>query len=1682
MDLSGYQLLERIGEDEDRLLYRMRRASDQQVVLGITTRDTYSGEMTKAAFKREYELLGLAGEGAVRPIELYYNQGRPLLIMEDFGGVPLHQLPGRGLPHLLAVAAAAAKSLASVQQQGIVHQAIRPAHILVHPETLEVKLIGFHAAFLRDDAKAELASPSALAVISAKNQLSYMAPEQTGRFAGQADFRSDIYSLGACLYEWLGGKKPFATELATELVYSHIADRAKPLAMRDPAFPRQLSNIVSRCMEKEAELRYANAYMVYEELNSCLEQLVQTGMIKAVETVEQQLTAAPEIYGREQESLELHRLLEQRNGIVLVKGQTGIGKTAFVQKVLRSRKGKSMLISGKFELAATGFPYSAWIQAIEELVAQLLMLPNNELELWKLRISQGVGGYEQLLVNWAPKLRILLGESGEVQQLPLMEERQRFQQVLRSFIRLFADSDTPLLIFLDDLQWADEASLQLIEHLFNSPADRLQLIGTCRNEEEASTAWAKWQRNSKIPPSQLHWLMLRPLKEEAISQLLLDKLGGAISQLTELSRLVLDKTAGNPLRILSFVQYSVNQGLFRYQLETHIWEWSVRELLLLDDQPLPQSSHPILGRLAVLEEEVLTVLDWAALIGRRFELAVLIAATGRKAEELGELLHKAIRCDVLRQSEEAGQFIFLHDQLRQDCLTRISEQKLHSYHYEIGKVWKKMRDGESALFEAVFHLNKARALMTSRAEQLELAELNYEAGVRAMKSMAWAVALDYFRGATELAADTGWQDSFELTFKIAQQRVVCEFLCGERNLSYRLFEQLLQRADHDLEKVVNSYLTMIQLESNGRNYVRALEMADEALRVLGTTPPSNNSNLLHFARRWLKLKWRMRKGFNQVKLLPPLQDKRIKAVLEIFIHSNTARFETNVASWINSIFDSLELTLRYGQSSESLNAYVGMAMIHTALREYRQSYEWGILAKRMSIDNPSFRTFALNGFSQCVDTWTRYEPDMLDELIDNVDKAGLQSVSLWQVEHSVLITVSLMIHLSRPLGEVYSLLMRKGEMICNSQNPEHFKYGAVLAELLRSLIGKKDAADPFVNIDIHDPNFILSNDGKFSIFIGVSFYITQYIKHYIFGQYEEAYRYGLLVRELQRDSSDVRARIYASNDMYFHLTMAELYSVVTANERKAFLTAMRTELRVMRGFTRHCPRNYRHKYLLMKAEYARITCKPHIADRMYEQACHCARNSGFIHDFALISENACRHNIDQGRLHLARGYISQAYQAYMQWGAIEKANLVARQYRSLLFINSSGLLGEIDYEALMSSVQAISEEMHMDRLLVRLMRTLIHNAGAEKGALVFQEKGNLSVEAYAETGGEVQLVSVPLEQTMLPHAIISYVARTQETVVLNHASREGLFINIPHIRDNKVKSVLCIPMFKNDRLISLIYLENSLSAGVFTSERLDVLKLLCSQCAISIENAHLYRNTERLKQTLEEQVKERTNSLELSIRERAAAMAEASVQQDRNRIAADVHDIVGHTITSTILQIEAAKRQMNRQPAEARTRLQDVQDMLREGLNEIRGSIHMLKGTIGDNLVQSLQQLIATTEQHAGIIVNTNIAPLNKLDQTCHHVIYHALKEGLTNGIRHGKATSFRFSLWTVGEQLQFCLEDNGSCTKPVQYGFGLTAMEERVIALGGEMSIQPIPGEGCQLKIVLPYMDAKEEQKYVIS
>ncbi|UVI30663.1 AAA family ATPase [Paenibacillus spongiae] len=1683
LELPGYQTIDTIGSSDEISLYRLVRREDGTSVIAKTARREYPGSNLADSFRYEYDILKrLGGRGTAEALSLETIAERPVLLLRDIGGSTLDRILRARSGHIgvaarLSIAAAAVDCLMQIHHERIMLNEITPFQLIVNPDTCEVKWADIRMCSTESDK-----SPLSLLTDRPDSVLPYISPEQTGRTGLAPDYRSDFYSLGVILYEWLSGDLPFDHQGVPDVVYHHLASEPQPLHHRAPAIPEMVSGIIAKCMEKTPEARYVSAYGIKSDLEECLAQYRAAGIVQSFALAGRDIPDRWEMparfYGRIAEQRFLQEALQRASDgaveVVWISGSGGIGKTAFVQETFRRiAPFDGVLAEGKSDPAPTARPYGVWIQAMDEMVSQLLMENKLQAEVWKLRILSAVDGYGQLLIELVPKLELLIGRQPPVQPLPPKEAQHRFHRVLNRFFHLFLHRGRPLVLFLDDLQLADESSLQYLTYLLEDRETKHLLVALAYRDDDITGhhSISRLQKQLAERSTAMSSIRLHALEAADLERLLGDSMRCDAAATDELTPVLLAKTEGNPFFLKRFLQDLVDEKHIAFDDSTRSWKWnlaSITEMNVADN-----AAAYISDKMKHLPERTVHVLGRAAFFGSQFQLDMLFPIAGQPMNELLEALGSAVREGLLQPvGGESMRYKFQHDRIRQAAYALVDEAERLDLHWRIGALLiDRMKiDEEVHIFEAVNHFNQAVESIKRPEQRLELAELNLQAGLKAKQATAYETALGYLRHATALIGEDSWDNRYELAFAVFRERAEMEYLCARFAEANDLFGLLLQKAASNLDKAL-VYSLMIQLESSKDNYEEVISYGREALRLLDISH-NFEPERLQLTMQWLRLSRKIRKHpIDSLHNLPPMTDESRRAAMSVMVHTSNALFFVNLNGWLASSLTMVEMTLEYGMTPEASIGFIAYAIFQYAyFRNYEAAFKWGMFACSLSRSYPTLHVKTLSSFALCFDAWRRYDSSLLETFTEYSGKIGLEAGDLWHGNQSVLINCATLLQYGHPLGKIYDRLIAHAGDLERHNNDLHWKQATITAALLVRLTGYRAPNDPFDPADISRKDFAESVHGdRFNIIQGLV-YVLEYLPGYLFGHYREAND------ALKKTVSAIKESRQAGYEHTVHYTYevlvrAQLYEEASPKEQRGYWANMRKRLKAMRQHASRCPENYQHKYLLIQAEMARLKRRYRKAVELYEQSIEAARKYGHIHDLAMAAECCGRYGLREGKMQLARIYMTEAYEAYLQWGATAKAADMEQKYGYLLNIRRESGLERFDSLSVVMSAQALSGEMEMDRLLHTLMRIMLHNAGAEYGALIFHHEGRWSLEAYG-TAEELRIESVPLknESELVPAAIVAYAARTAEEVVLHDAAREGMFTRNRYVRNKGLKSVLCLPIMHQSKLICLLYMENRLSTSVFTPQRLEVLKLLGSQCAISIENAKLYSGIQYLNNSLEEQVKERTRSLEQSMRETSAALAEVSIYEERNRIAQEIHDIVGHTLTSTVVQIEAGRRLIHKNAEGASARLKEAQDLVRHSLNEIRGSVHMLKEDRFADLPQMLNQLIQDAQRNTGVVIHAAMEDLPELTTAHKKAIYHALQEGLTNGIRHGGSTEFRFSLGSDGSHVQFRLEDRGMGASSITMGFGLKAMKERAELLGGSLSIDSRPHQGCLLRIDLPY------------
>jgi PAS domain S-box-containing protein len=1455
--------LQTLWEDGERVFSRARRPAvggDEPLLIARPA----VGQPSSAGldrFAHEFELKGeLDGAWAVRPLELVREGGETLLVLEDPGGEPLERLigapmaVGRGVRFAVGIAAA----LGKLHQRGLVHKDLKPRHILVNCTDGQPRLTGFGiASQLRRERQAP-EPPETLA-----GTLAYMAPEQTGRMNRSIDARSDLYALGVTLYQMFTGSLPFTAADPMEWVHCHIARQPVPPCERLEGVPAPVSAIIMKLMAKAAEERYQTAGGVERDLRRCLAGWEAHGYIDDFAPGQQdtpdRLLIPEKLYGREREVETLlasfDRIIE--NGapeLVLVSGYSGIGKSAVVNELHRVLvPPRGLFAAGKFDQYKRDIPYSTLAQAFQSLVRPLLGKRDAELAGWRDAFVEALGPNAQLMVDLVPELRLIIGEPPPVPELEPQQAQRRFQLVFQRFIGVFARADHPLALFLDDLQWLDAATLDLLEDLLTrSDLQHLMLIGAYRdNEVLAAHPLRRKLEAIKAAGGKVAEIALAPLRQVHLRQLLADALRCAPVHAAPLAQLVHQKTGGNPFFAIQFLSSLADEGMLVFDHDAAHWCW---DLLHIHAKGYTDNVVDLMvAKLTRLPDETQHALQQLACLGNSAEITTLSLILCIPEENVHAALWPAVRLELVERG--AAGYRFVHDRVQEAAYSLIAEAVRGEAHLRIGRLLAAHTPAgkrDEAIFEIVNQLNRAIPLIESRAERDQLAAFNLIAGRRAKASTAYASALRYLVAGVALVGEDGWDRQRELIFALELHRAECEFLTGALAAADERLAALATRTKDSVEAARVACLR-VDLHVTRDQSGRAAAVGLDYLHNLGiewSTHPTEEEARREYQRIWSTLGNRPLEALVD---LPLMSDPASLATLNVLARLAVAALYTNPNLLCLVTCHMVNLCLERGNADASSFAYVWLGVIAGLhLGDYETGYRFGRLSyelvEQRGLKHYDVRAYMI--FGGMVLPWKR--PVRAGrELVRRAFEAANQSGDLTCAAYSCSHLNTNLLAAGDPLEEV------QGEAERGLAFAQKMRFGAFIDRigvqlgLVRTLRGLTPTFGRF-----DDANFDeLQIERRFTENPNLAmaecwYWIRKLQARFFAGDYGAALDASLRARRLLWTSLTFEIAEY---HFYSALSRAASFDTATADERQVHQEALAEHQRQLEVWANICPENFENRSALVGAEIARIEGRALDAMTRYDQAIRSAQANGFVHNEALANELAARFYSARGFEKVARVYLQDAHDAYLRWGANGKARQLEQCYPHLKAYadnpRQTATIGtpieQLDLATVLSVSQIVSGEIVLENLIEALMRTAVEHAGAQRGLLVVPRDAGLWIEAQAETDGSsvtVALRAAPTSAAELPEPILQYCARTQESVILDDASAPGAFSNDEYITRVQARSILCLPFVKQGRLIALLYLENHLAAGAFTPARIAVLKVLASQAAMTLENARLYRD------------------------------------------------------------------------------------------------------------------------------------------------------------------------------------------------------------------------------------------------
>ncbi|WP_353571766.1 AAA family ATPase [Candidatus Albibeggiatoa sp. nov. BB20] len=1710
LQLPNYNCLEKISESNNSVVYRGQNKKNSQPVILKMFKQDYPTSTELSRYRQEYDILKqLNLSGVIKAYSIEQYQHSLMIVLEDVGGMALRdwiKSEPFNIKTILNIAIQISSALIQIHNANIIHKDICPANILWNSELKQAKLIDFGISTILPRENPTLKNPEHL-----EGTLNYISPEQTGRMNCSLDYRTDLYSLGVTLYELLAQTLPFNSDDSLELIHCHIAKTPASLHQINSQIPPILSDMVMKLMAKNVEDRYQSAYGLNADLEQLLQKLDQESVPEfklAQQDFIGKFQIPQKLYGRDAEIVQLlqafARVTVGTTEMMLVAGYSGVGKSVLVHEVHKPMTAKrGYFAAGKFDQYQRNMPYSAFIQAFNEFCRYLLTESEQQLNQWRRKILDAVGANSQVLIDMIPDLELVLGEQPPVAIVGAKEAQNRFNLVFQSFMCAICQAEHPLILFIDDWQWADAASLNLIRQLLiDSQIQYLLVIGAYRDNEVDDThpfiqAVKELQTHAVI----LKTFSLKNLSEYDVNQLVTDTLHCQPKEVDVLTDILYSKTLGNAFFSNAFLKALYDEQLLWFDFAKQLWQWDVAKI---QAKNMTDNVVDLLAnKIKTFSSEVQSILKLAACMGNKFDLNTLSVIYTKPPETTLNVLWPAVTEGLLLSLSERhilfdsslqadAIFRFQHDRIQQAAYSLIPQNNRQIIHLEIGRLLlANSQCKEDDIFAIVDHLNLGREFIDEAYEQRQLMELNLQASKKSTQSTAYSSAKMYIEAGMQDVLQSDWHTDYELVYALHKQRAEIEYLTGNYDAVDYWANLTIEQAQTAIDKAQLYNLLVIKNIVSGEPK-QAIDIGCKALSLLGVDLPRDNLEAefkIIFARVQEMF---AQQPISELLHKPVITDPKLHIIMPLLRYTTLAGYLYQKPFWfvVSSVF--AEMSLKHGNVPETAACYnVYGTIVGLVTQDYKMGYELSLVAQKLSEQFNSNKCQAYGTSSVLITAWVKPLQQAIDAL-EYAYQKGLESGDLQYTGYSI----SWKAWYSLSQGHhLHTVLMEAEKGISFNQKTHNWwPLDSLLAEqyIIKTLLNEPQVFDENEYMQQCETHKTRNASAYYQVLKGQLAYFM--------GDYEQAIDY------LERAKSGLVfiASMFPNAEHCFYQALALLAVCSDKQDRTAYWGKVKQHRNQLKIWAKNNPHNFLHKYELVCAEIERVKGKKWKAIQLYEKAIKSAQKYHFIHEAGLAYELIAKFYINQGMDKNAQLYLKDAHYHYQQWGAVAKVSLLEKQYSDwfeaphlpsgdntttttilasstyMAAGQSSAALMLLDFDSVMKAAQTLSEEIVLDSLLEKMLRIVIENAGAQRGCLVLKNQEEWTIEAMGEADTEqiTTLQSLPI-QSYLPKMLVYYVVRTRDSVVLSNAAKEGMYTDDAYIQEHNVKSILCTPIIHANQLVGVMYLENNLAEDVFTPNRLKVLTLLSTQMAISLENAQFVAELEAARHTAES----------------ANQMKTAFLANMSHELRTPLNGILGY---AQLLEAEL-------------THIQS--DILEESVKIIRSSGNYLLTLVNDILELSkaeteqlkltpsdvyLKQFLADltqifSQQAKQKALNfeyelTDDVPamifvdIQRLRQTLIHI--------LSNAVKFTNKGSIHFSVHVVDDKLRFETQDTGigmsqndlqriftpfeqvECweNKSEGAGLGLSLAKRAIEAMNGCLQIQSELNVGscCQIDLLL--------------
>lgn len=1291
---------------------------------------------------------------------------------------------------------------------------------------------------------------------SSYEELAYISPEHTGRMKRKVDLRSNLYVVGIVFYELLTGELPLKANSASDWVYAHMAILPVPPRAVNPDIPQVLNDLVMKLLSKSVADRYQSVYGLLDDLNKCYDQWIEKGTIDpfplGVVDERGRFRLPDRLYGRDLEWQQLmdayKRSCSGSKELLFIGGNAGSGKSMLV-KAFQSHvmQNKGYVVFGKYELLQESKPYAAFITALSDLFRQILAGGEERVARWRTKLLQALGQSGSVLTQVIPELNWIIGEQPSVENLSPLEATNRFQMLFGNLIKVIADELHPLVLGLEDLQWADSASLQLIRDLWNHTSlKHVLIIGTYRDDElDVRHAFRKsvFEQSDSLDIAN-HFMNIHALGHSDVIRYVADMLYDDLSEIKPLAEVLYRQTAGNPFYLTQMLQTYYDQGLLHFNSDKMRWNWQMEEIRQMEG--FHDVIDLIMRRFETLPEETRQVLGLAGCLESSFDLSMISSLCGKSTSHTEQILLPAVSEGLIVAEENS--YRFLHDQVQEAAYHLLPDDEKKRIHLKIGRFMMQslhLDNTGDRLFEIAHHLNAGDEYMTDPAEVDQLAHLNLQAGKKAKASAAYSQALELLMKGTRLVKGEDSSRSGSIYFELMLESAECRYFCGDFDQAEVDLRQLLRHAEQVTDRT-RIYVILIMMYTFYKRAEQAVEIALQAMAELGMAIPSQTSQLSILA-EVARTQLALAKQRNQLQALPVSNDPLQQALAEVVMISSSVIFTVDAELAVIMFARYVRMSLKQGLGeafSIALGSYAitlayGFGWYGTALRlaevarHYAQQSDRILLKGRIEM----IRALILQFIHPL-------------EITPIFEKAGQLSMECGDMVNAGNAVSCHMISTDRDLRRLDHICKTYEEQNANMLDEMTLRVLQISKRYAQLLQRKTDGDELSFDIGNIQEDRMLKEELLNEEHKGNRYYIytCKLEVAFVYARYSEA---ASLAEHSKHLEANMLLSVKQRHCFYHALAIMAMYPEASERTKRIYRKTLHQLLKRMRRWAKIIPDRTLSKFYAMQAEYARVNREHGKAEKLYNQAIHYAREAGEPRDEAIVAELAANFHLTLNNHLLAEVYLRNTCEAYFRWGATGKLNSLQERYPALAALSfkegdeaevsdrgiekeiqqwnsdSHSELGkEMDMEILRQANKIQSGELAETELLETFLQLAIHNAGAERGLVLLGKLGELAIEAKQEINRELE-VSID-SRGEYAASVVQFVMKTRESVILGEAS-DSLFATDSHIQEERPRSILCLPVRYLDHRDGVLYLENNLTPDAFTAERLEVLEMIFSR-------------------------------------------------------------------------------------------------------------------------------------------------------------------------------------------------------------------------------------------------------------